>query len=206
MHKINVIGNSHVWAFTGRDEVRGLWHKDHRPIKTDNEFRVFPIGPVTAWAFSNKHIKTVFELASANNLPEGDKMLFVIGEVDCRWHLPKRIYGDGMDAWDEVTKCVDTYLFGLNMLNKVFDVIAWGVPPPGEGEHDPEFPRWGTRKQRAVICEMFNARMADLSKAMGITYKSIYWEIAQRYKEDFFLDEIHLNSKSLPLAREELGL
>jgi len=203
---ITVLGNSHVWFFTGRDEVSGMRLADHQPIPTDNEFRVIPIGPATAWNFPNKHLYTCLQALNKNNIKTGSRVILVFGEVDCRVHIPKRAERDVAKTWIEAVKAADRYINGVRELCKDYKVTVWGVTPPGGEGEDPDYPRYGELFHRRLATEMFNARVADGCASTGVGFQSLYWHIHPSDQHEYYLDEIHLNQKGMPKARELLGL
>ena len=200
MQPITVFGNSHAWFFTGRDETCGKRIADDVAVG-DGPFSVHPLGPATAYSFSTKHLKEVQRILSKHDVPKQSRVIIVLGEVDCRWHIPKKVYGEGGDAWEEVCKVADRYAHGLRILAKDYQVIAMGVHPPVVEGHDPDYPRWGTLQNRRTITEMFNGRLSDVSGAFRAAFFNLYWYLRDKDPKDYYLDDIHLNQRIMPVVR-----
>jgi hypothetical protein len=195
---INVIGNSHAWLFTGLGGVSGKKVHGYAPIGELPHFRVFPIGPCTAWGFGLKHTPEVYKIIEANNLEPGSVLMFVVGEIDCRWHILNNF--KGKNIWEDVCDVVARYVAALMEFKTDYNVIAWGAHPPGGKGHDPSYPRFGTIAQRMCVTEMFNARLADACDAVGINYASAFWDLRDKDHDEYYLDEIHLNKNALPFV------
>ena len=198
MKPINVIGNSHAWFFTGQNKARGVRALGNKPFQGIPEFRVFPLGAATAWAFTGKHLPVVKEIIKANDIQEGDPILFVLGEVDCRWHIPRN-----MDMWDSASECASRYAVGLCQVAQYFDVCVWGVHPQIVEGHSEDGFRWGSKYRRNKATTMFNARLREVCSMNNIKFVSIYYSLMARETESYYVDDIHLGQKAMPLAKME---
>lgn len=102
-----VVGDSHVVFFAGAENIvfhkgRRVWTRFLRAryVSAFTEllpvFRVFHIGPATAWqadelGSSTKAREKIDTLVRRRDLPPGARVLLVFGEIDIRCHLPKAI-------------------------------------------------------------------------------------------------------------------
>ena len=52
-------------------------------------FRTYHLGPTIAYNFYEHHFPRVLDIINTSNInKEDDYICLVVGEVDCRWHLP----------------------------------------------------------------------------------------------------------------------
>ena len=97
--KIFCIGNSHVNIFRGIDEVFG-----------DDKIEMFKtkhIGPTIAYNFYEHHYPQVLDYLSSTNINiTNDYVMLIVGEVDCRWHLPKQAELQNRNVENLIEECI----------------------------------------------------------------------------------------------------
>lgn len=208
---IYAFGNSHAHFFTNSDHTR-FGEGDKR-----TEYcRSFSLGPVIAYNFMSHHFPLLTNMV--NNLPiqKEDPILLVIGEVDCRWHLPLQAAKQNRDANEIVHECVDRFFHAHLALKEAgYRVVGWGNHPSSTQSHDPtpSDPVYGDCLLRNKISLEWNDYLEKKCKESGIEFISIIRELINvdgLTKMEYFKDYCHLNPKkclSLVIERfREKGL
>ena len=204
--KIHVFGNSHVWIFNGDEE--------HFPPRKQvlPHFLTYHLGPTTAWSWTEKYLPQVQQLIRKHRIPKSSKIMFVVGEVDCRWHLPFQAKNHGRDVEDVVRECMDRYFESFKkMTAQGFEMYAWGTHPTTTAGHcdDPQGPIFGTVQERNRISVIWNQMLKDKCKANGIKYVSIYRHMVDENnitKMEYMRDYCHMANNCIPLILKEFGL
>jgi hypothetical protein len=204
--KIFCIGNSHVNIFRGVDSVFG-----------NDEIEMFTtihIGPTIAYNFYEHHYPTVLNHLSSTNINiKDDYVMLIVGEVDCRWHLPKQAEVQNKNVEILVEECIDRYFkCYLDLINRGYKVIVWGGHPSTTGSHnnDMNSPVYGNCEYRNKISLYWEKYLQKLSQMHNIPFISI-----QKYlldndnltKMEYFLknDYCHLKSSMvMPYVYTEL--
>lgn len=100
---IHCIGNSHAHYFTQS-------HPGSVECNKENQlFNSYSIGPIIAYNFYEHHLPKVYKVLEKINYKQDDYILLIVGEVDCRWHLPKMIEINNLDINEAINECVDRY-------------------------------------------------------------------------------------------------
>lgn len=128
---IHCIGNSHVQVFSGADPMV-YWPDTAQNLVPG--FRTYNIGPIIAYNFTTKHlpkVRQVIEKEKIGKIGSTDSIMLVVGEVDCRWHLPYQASLQKRDALDVVQETVGRYFESFLLLRETgYNVIAWALTPP----------------------------------------------------------------------------
>jgi hypothetical protein len=167
--KIFCVGNSHVNIFKGIDEVFG---NDELDL-----FTTIYIGPTIAYNFYEHHYPQVLEqLAYSKINKDEDYVMLIVGEVDCRWHLPKQAEIQKANVKVLVEECIDRYFrCYLDLIDKGYKVIIWGGHPSTTSGHceDLSQPVYGKCQYRNKNTRFWNDYMEKLSKENNIPFISI---------------------------------
>jgi hypothetical protein len=188
---IHLIGNSHVSTFSNDNKVN---------MSFENEFfKSHYIGPVIAYNFYEHHMESVNKII--NNVQKNDYISLIVGEVDCRVHLP--LQADNQKNSDEeiVDECI-TRLFRCydNLLERGYKVIVYSTHPTTTENHDmsrEDRPIYGNVERRNNICMIWNKKLEILCKSKNIIFINFYDLLVNENnitKMDYFLDYCHLNS------------
>lgn len=205
---IHCIGNSHVWLFNGEPDSKFPTHDQSSPY-----FRVHWLGPTIAYNFFEHHLSKAIECLK--DVPNTDKVMFILGEVDCRWHLPYQADKQKRSIEDVTVECVDRFFPCLLEIRKLgHEVIGWAThPTTTHGHMDPPGtdtigPVFGDVQLRNAACVAWNTRLAELCKKENIPFLSIYHYLVDENnitKTEYLRDYCHLNNdKCLPFVLAEM--
>lgn len=129
-------------------------------------------------------------------------ILLVVGEVDCRWHLPKQAKEQGVTIEVLVNECVKRFFRAVLELNRSYQVITWGGHPSTNAPHsdDPEAPIFGDVHSRNQISLFWDMVLGKESAIHGIPHVSILKELLNMdgtTKMEFYQDYCHLKTEPL---------
>lgn len=202
---IHVIGNSHAHYFAESTDITAP--ECH---KQNTYFKSYSIGAVIAYNFYEHHLATVKNLIGYKIKPTvDDYVMLVVGEVDCRWHLPKRASDTGQDVEAVVNECVDRYFRAIKELNNTYaKMIVFGAHPSTTGAHNDDFnnPVYGDCLFRNKITLQYNKRLEEKCLEENIPFVNIFDYLVNENgltKMEYFRDYCHLNFKSHPYMVEQ---
>ena len=165
--KINVIGDSHAFFFAGTGNVHRtpFAYGINIPLQNISEYAIYHVGPALAYNLpkTNTTVRAnekIHYLLDANIVKQNDTCIFVFGEIDCRYHLPKRFYKNNIEKI--VSECIQNYLLFLESISKyniniyIFGPIATQKDTMPMNKH---FPRYGTEVDRNRITFEFNKQL-----------------------------------------------
>ena len=190
---IYVFGNSHANTFAGAAPgATGVWSSDGR-------FSSYSLGPVIAYNFKNNHYPRVLELLDEIEVGNNDYVLLAVGEVDHRWHLPKRAVDTATSIESVSVECVDRFFESfMDLKSKNYNVIGWGSHPSTTSGHheDAGSPVFGDCLTRNLIGKCWNKRLSELCSQNDIPFVSIFDDLVdENYltKMEFYIDYCHLD-------------
>lgn len=194
---IYVFGNSHANTFVGT-------HPGNTEVwNSNNKFASYSLGPVIAYNFKDHHYPKVLKILEEIEIKKNDYILFAVGEVDHRWHLPKRAVDTSQSIEKVTIECVDRFFESLiDLKRKNYNVIAWGSHPSTAGGHDenPSSPVFGSCLTRNLIGKCWNNRLHDLCVQFEIPFVSIFDDLVdENYltKMQYYIDYCHLDSDKI---------
>jgi hypothetical protein len=184
---IHVFGDSHARFFEG-----------------SLKFRVHLSTPRLAFSFSRGFHEIVTALKE--HAKDGDEVLFVYGEVDCRCQLVQRSH-EGSGA---VQACVDQYAKGAETVRDVFqkqDLFFgfWGPGPAGRDYGDGSwYDTVGTQRDRNRVTREFNCCLQAKARQIGFFFASVFEYLVNGLDShmEVFWDQIHLSERAWPFVRE----
>ena len=94
---IHLIGNSHVNTFSNDSKLNMSFENDI--------FKSHHIGPVIAYNFYEHHMNSVRNII--NNIQKNDYISLIVGEVDCRIHLPLQADKQNKTDYEIVDECLN---------------------------------------------------------------------------------------------------
>ena len=200
---IVAIGNSHAHVFTGGHPACESY--------AEQNFVSISIGPIIAYNFKQHHLSKVERIVKS--LLDNTLVILVVGEVDCRWHIPKQAELQKRSIEDVTNEVVDRYFEGVLDTKKIHDKVAcFGVHPTTLGGHsdNPDQPVYGNWQTRNATCVAFNKRLQNLCEKNGVGFITIYDKLVDeenKTREEFYMDYCHLNHKLvIDMINEALGV
>ncbi len=204
--KIHVIGNSHVSIFAGSSNIIPYYpHKSIFSTKDKNneieiEFNVYHLGPIIAYNFFEHHYSKVLDIIKDHIVDsENEYILIIIGEVDCRWHLPKQASLQNKTNDIIVEECIERFFRSiLDLKLKGYKCIGWGGhPSTNTGHNDSEScPVFGNVLERNKITKYFETKLKEKCIDNNIPFISIVDKLINTdgtTKMEYFIDYCHLN-------------
>lgn len=203
---IYAIGNSHVNIFASGEssfQVPG----------ESKGFKSYPIGPTIAYNFTQNHLPIVLKTLMENKVPLGSKVLLVVGEVDCRWHLPYQSALQKRSTSSIVAECVERFMGTFDALQEVgYQPCGWGGHPTTDGPHndDQNQPVFGDMLYRNAIAWHWKETIKNWCKNNNWGYYSIFEKLVWAdltTRTEFMQDYCHLStSKVRPFINEVFGI
>ena len=221
MKKFFVVGDSHVNFFGGHEFLNliGINYKGKLiDIRSTNSlienFVIFHLGPVLTYNLDKYGSKNLVRekmefLTSSGLIPKGVSVLCCFGEIDLRVHVLKQAANRKVHfeiVADDVLNIYGDFLKKLK--SDGYDVYVWG-PIPSQKDNsplNPEFPYFGTEKERNIATEYFNQRLKTICTQGGVNYLSIFDKLVDenyKTKEVFIADGCHLSQKAWIFAIDE---
>jgi hypothetical protein len=192
---IYTFGNSHSHLFTGSSPATfGVG-------ETQNKyFTSVSLGPTIAYNFYENHYDNLLKWVNNLNVnKDHDYIMLIVGEVDCRVHLPHQINFQNRPIDEVVKECIDRFFrVYLDLKNKGYNVIGWGGHPSttsGPSEN-PSEPIVGDCHYRNTISLAWNDYLELLCVNNNIPYITIIKDLIDDgylTKMDYFMDYCHLN-------------
>jgi len=212
---VHVIGDSHVALFSGTDAMVDAWPRRSRDVH--ERFRTYRLGSVLAyrlpdWGTTSQGRERLLTALAFGRVPRGGTVLLSFGEIDCRYHLPKHVEESGREMEDVVRECARRYAGVVREVRDLgYSTFVWAVVPSREqaaGGENPEYPHWGSTRERNEITRAFNTAVAEELALDDIAVVSVFDEVmgAGGLEPDgrYYLDAVHLSSEALPLAVDAL--
>ena len=220
---LTCLGDSNTMFFAGAERLRfvryrrsAFWkpHWINRGLDLLPCFRVFHVGPATAWKAgdfgSSTRSREKIEILMKKDLKPGSRVLLSFGEIDCRIHMAKAVLADG--KIEEVVEKTAAKYVKLPRLfaERGFRPVVWGVPqviPKDEALSSPTFPFIGPWELRRDITYAYIARLKEHCAAAGIPMVALagtYHDPAVKPERALFHDGTHLSQRLMPLALAEL--
>jgi hypothetical protein len=193
---IYCFGNSHAHFFTDSTPAQ-FGEGENR----NEHFRSFSLGPVIAYNFIIHHFPTMIQMVNQLPITENDYVMLAIGEVDCRWHIPKQAELQKKDPLELTRECIDRFFQAHTHLAEAgYQVIGWGGHPSTTRGHDdnPSEPVFGDCLSRNKISLEWSDYLEKKCKESNIRFVSIIRDLINvdgLTKMEYYKDYCHLNSK-----------
>lgn len=220
---IFVIGDSHTDIFsknrisekislTNKPELENMLMMN---LTDAPNFVTYHIGACTAYATGKEHSsfhskeKTDF-LIKNGWLPPEAIILTVFGEIDCRVHIKKQAEKQNCPEDKIIDNIIHNYgEYLLFLKSQGYRVIAYGpiASQSDKAPFDPDFPRYGTEKERNKITLLFNQKLKKFCQTNGIGYFSVVDKLLNTdgtTKTEFYRDGVHLNNEALCFLNPKL--
>jgi hypothetical protein len=227
---IYCFGNSHASIFSGAPPCGNLVPKANqfkdgvgdacRPNPNYPYLQTVYLGGALSYNFTTKYLPNVYHwIKRLGAQKDRDALLFCVGEIDCRWHLPKKSDLQNIKSEDVVKECIDRFFESFKILkSEGWNVIVCGTQPttvlPGLGIEDIDDkryngePRWGDCDFRNNICLTWNTYMEKLCNENSVGFISIYDKLVDENnitRQEYFKDYCHIiYDKCFPMFIDEL--
>ena len=135
---IHVIGNSHSHYFSESTDIVA-----HSCMKTNQYFHTYSIGAAICYNFYENHLPIVKQLLVDEIKPKKDDYVMICGfhEIDCRWHLPKKMSEYNLTLEYVVDECLKRYFRTFVYLkNEGYNLIVFGSHPSTTSGHNDDYP------------------------------------------------------------------
>jgi hypothetical protein len=190
---IHLIGNSHVNTFSNDNKLNLSFENDF--------FKSYHIGPVIAYNFYEHHMGSVNEIINNNNIQKDDYISLIVGEVDCRLHLPLQADKQNKTDIEIVEECVNRMFRCYdNLLERGFNLVIYSTHPTTTESHDmsrEDRPIYSSMERRNDISLLWNEKTEELCKSKNIKFVNFYdlfIDEKNKTKMIYYLDYCHLNS------------
>ena len=218
---LHVVGDSHTAFFAGAERIS--FHKGRRVwtgflraryISAFTEllpvFRVFHVGPATAWqahepGSSTRAQEKIHRLLQCGDIPKASHLLLVFGEIDCRCQIPKTVLA-GTSIEKATAATVERFMRLPGYLKKAGCTPSVWLPSlqPIASESNPALknhplPVIGPQSLRDEITVAYCARLKDACTAKGIRTSGLTPPPAID-RTSCFLDNHHLSQRMMPTA------
>lgn len=220
---ITCLGDSNTMFFAGAERLRfiryrrsAFWkpHWINRGLDLLPCFRVFHVGPATAWKAgdlgSSTRSREKIEILLRKDIPAGGRVLLSFGEIDCRIHMAKAILA-GKDMGEVVRKTAEKFVkLPQAIAARGFRPVVWGPPqiiPKDENLSSPTFPFVGPWELRRDITYAYTASLREHCEKAGIPMIALaghYHPPEEKADIALFHDGTHLSQRLMPLALAEL--
>jgi len=222
---VHVIGDSHVLFFCGTpglSKVRfrrfGLFKPDYlsRGVELLPCFRVFHLGPATAWqAFefrSTTRSREKLESLLRRDVAHDQPVLLSYGEIDCRCHIPRAVLA-GAPIAQAVERTVTRFMrLPLDLQARGFRGAVWGPPAvtaqtaEDKDPHHP-LPEVGPLALRLEITRAYVGQLQAQCARAGIPCVCLaerFLAGAHSMMAESQIDGCHLSQGMMPVALELL--
>lgn len=195
---IYVFGNSHAHFFTNSTPAL-IGKGDHNVVG----FESYSLGPVIAYNFYEHHFPTMINTLNTLPITPKDKIVIAVGEVDCRWHLPKQAELQKRPINDVIHECIDRLFEAhLHLKESGYNVVGWGGHPSTTSGHndDPSNPVFGDCLYRNKITLEWNDYLEKKCKDNGMGFVSIVRDLIDENgltKMEYYQDYCHLSTRHL---------
>lgn len=163
---------------------------------------------VLAHKFIERYFPYIINAINVTNVNENDYVMFIVGEIDCRWHLPKKVKTQNRSIQDVVQECVDQFFPALlHLKDNGYNVIGWGNHPTTTSGHndDPDNPVYGDCLFRNEISLCWNDMLEKHCRSNDMKFVSIVRNLIDENgltKMEYFRDYCHLEKPAMPLVIE----
>lgn len=208
---IYAFGNSHAHFFTDSHPGELGWGK-----KKNEYFRSYSANfhnPQYRHVLAHKFAERFFPYlvnpinSVSEELSNNGYVMFIVGEIDCRWHFPKRIKTQNRTIDDVLHEDLDTHFFPpfIYLRENGYKVLGWGGHPSTTKGHndDPDNPIYGDCLFRNEISLRWSDLLEKKCRSHGFPFISIVRDLINPdglTKMEHYYDDYHLKPSALPIV------
>lgn len=206
---IYAFGNSHAHFFTDSHPGELAWGKkrnEHFASYSGN-FHNPQYRHVLVHKFGERFFPYFIGPINSINFTENDYIMFIVGEIDCRWHFPKRIKTQNRSIEDVLREDLETHFFPsfLSLKENGYQVVGWGGHASTTGPHndDPDNPVYGDCLFRNEISIVWSNMFEEKCRQHEMKFVSIIKDLIAPdglTKMEYMRDYCHLNESAYPLV------
>jgi hypothetical protein len=200
---IYAMGNSHAHFFSnshpgdlGWGKVRG----EHFVSYSANFHHPNPkYRHVLVHKFTERFYPFLVQTINNADLTGNDYIMFIVGEIDCRWHFPKKVQTQNRTI-EDVLKEEMEYFFPafLHLQENGYNVVGWGGHPSTVQGHndDPDNPVYGDCFTRNKISLLWNDMLEERCRKNNMKFVSVIRDLINPdglTKKEYMFDYCHLN-------------
>jgi len=203
---IYIAGDSHVFSYQHYEKWRVEW-----------------IGAALAYLIDTYLPPTLVMMERYRDaIKHDDFVAMMVGEIDCRWSIPK--HADERQESDEenINRCVERFVTANDALAKGYPVVVFGVHPSTTHQHNitesgrSTYPYskdhvgmvWSTPERRNAITRAWNDHLSEWCRRRDVPFLSIYdYLVGADGTTDmsYYLDYCHLNGDMVvPFWEQEM--
>ena len=194
---IHVIGDSHLRPFVFR-----------RPFSLHHisQATAYNLNKDNSFSQSKRYLNSF--LPAINK--QRDVLLLVFGEIDARVHIYLQYEKNNEKISIErlIDATVEKYGETIRRLkDEGFAVCVHGLPPAARKDFESNLPFLGSPEQRSEISREFNRKLGEFCQRSGVAFidmQSIAADENGFIKKEYAADEVHLNTKIVPFARDRI--
>jgi len=194
---IHVIGDSHAAVFKG-----------NKPFISHH------LGAATAYNLSKRDSTTnsqkqLFRIV--NKIKKKDIVMLIFGEIDCRIHTyyQHKKNNEKHSIEEIIDNTVTKYGEVINQVgNKGIKTCVCSISPATTVGNQYNVPFYATPELRSQITRRFNQKLQEFCNNNHYPFIDVYSKVSDEnglMLKEYAGDEIHLNSKVIPLVRNELN-
>jgi len=209
MEAIHCIGDSHVSFFSGTDRLVPAWPE--RSVDRLPFFRTYRVGPALAWSLGHPGTtargREQTEEILRTAVPPGSPVLFLFGEIDCRYHLLKQAEKQGREVSELAGECAEAYSAAATVLAGEGRPVLFCSPPASTPENregaEETFPTAGSGAKRNAATRAFNDRLRERCAERKIPFVDFLDALVGpdgATRMGLYRDPIHLSQRAMPLA------
>jgi hypothetical protein len=202
---IHCIGDSHTWQFIGKlpenlrifDNITNYKNAFNSNIKAFNSnitFFGYRCCEDGAYAYNIEKRKNILDKILSDTQSK-DILMFMFGEVDCRYKIKSQMLKNNSTIEDEVNIVVTRYLDFISNYNMNYNrkIIIWG-PHPQHTAPTHEYIDCFDSDERNQITKIFNEQLKILAKKKNFLFVSVFDILVNNPQlNTFFLDDtIHI--------------
>jgi hypothetical protein len=163
---------------------------------------------VLAHKFVDRHFSFIINALNQVEMTEEDMVMLIVGEIDCRWHIPKQVDIQNRPIRDVVEEWINDFFPAfVHLKNNGYNVIGWGGQPSTTAGHnnDPENPVYGTCLHRNEISLVWNDLLEKRCRDNNMKFVSIIKQLINPdglTKMEYYMDYCHLIQAAMPMVIE----
>ena len=200
---IHCIGDSHTWQFIGKlpenlninDNINGYKNKYTNTITFNNTNTITFFGyrccEDGAYAYNIEKRKNSIDKILINS-NQNDILMFMFGEVDCRYKIKSQMLKNNTTIEEEVIIVVNRYIdFIKNYKNR--KIIIWG-PHPQHTSPTHHYIDCFDSNERNTITKIFNEKLDLFANKENFLFITLFYDLIDKPElNNYFLDDtIHI--------------